>query len=238
MKPAMSLDEVVYLPPGKDGDQARKLKKQKHILLEECTDAVDYSTNISDEILPKDTERRASEDILSDEGFADGSTIERSETEDNQLPEDIELLRSKMFALSKSNSEPKTNTVSSTESENSGCSNIKPTEDAKWCDRDQVDVQNGRASFDDGKLRSSKTLLDPGVFATGVTIVPTSALRPTSRAVASPNRFKSKKIPKSPNESAISRLFKNVSKNVSSSQEDLSQSKDFASKLNQGKLTQ
>ena len=233
MKPVLSLENVAYLPPGKDGDSARKLTKLPKADQQNNSDEIaDYTTNNSEaEMSPKDSDRRSSEDVLSDEGFADGSTMERSETEEFQLPEDIKLLRSKMFSRSKSNGEPKTNTVSSTESENSECGGFKPKDSSKWNDhelpnRDDIDNSRRRSDAFSG--------LEPGVFATGVTIVPTSALRQTNRALTPPSKLRSKKLPKPQSGNPLGRLIKNVSNHYTGSKEDISKSKDNANVNSQG----
>ena len=233
MKPGLSLEDVSYLPPGKDGDSARMSAKQKisEIVPDQITSrTIESCASLdTDDDLSKGHERKTSDELLSDEGFADSSTIERSETEEyQQLPDDIELLRSKMFALPCSNNEAKTNTVSSTESENSVCSSFEQIE--------KTNRYNLATSFDESKNDDKKSHqnrdFDAEVYATEVTLVPTSALQRPNHMAHPSSKLKAKKIQKP---SSFGRFMKTVSNHSSGSKEDLSQNKELSTKHNQGK---
>ena len=238
-----------YLPPGKDGDLIRKQTKQK---------LLDKKISSSSEILiVNDCEKKAqkvSEDFFSDEGFAEGSTIERSEKEDSspgdmdpshQLPDDIVSLRSKMFASANVKPSVSRSNINSALSEK----NISTaSDDAPW--KNSRDLRSRSNSISAKQVKSSlnqyssenlvvdsllgndiglKVDHNNDVYVTGVTIVPSSALNSGNSGVSQTNKLRPKKIQKPPSGvRGLGRLMKGMSSHHGGSKEDLFRKKDFS----------
>lgn len=240
-----------YLPPGKDGDLIRKQTKQKQ--LDQKTNDVlekrssqNIKANVNDRAVKS---RKASEELLSDEGFAEGSTIERSEKEDfsssetvpnRKLPDDIESLRSKMFAstdLKSSNPKPDFGFPEKHVSASNNVASIQKSRDFH-SSVDSISAQKsepdyskypspGNQVFDPllGDDIGLKVDINNDVYVTGVTIVPSSSLNQVNHRLPPTSKLRQRKLQKPPlGSGAIGRFMKSMSNRHGGSKEDLSSS--------------